>query len=332
MSEPTKHGLRLTPDMARALARQWLAERMDPAANVTHDQQNQLSESVAKRLMDLARDHQPQVQQLFDYTFQGVLSSRGQFTPETGQKLAEKASPLVPALHEFTDNVSQDARKILNPDEMTSFEKRLQREHNKIDNFDTKMQNWAQGRVAPGEQPFADLDADSPEPNTGNQGGPTPAARRATRRATFTLSSLGPPQWEQFLSGIKQLFNFDEDQTAKAGEILAKYKVQADQIMTPEWRKAIQQNRIKYNLRGALPPDANGPWIYHLDQEFNKIVAPVNELGEPFRKEILALVTDLQRAAVAENLGKLAAAHGLKWEITDKTILGLNPPPASQGN
>jgi len=122
MSEPTKHGLRLTPDMARALARQWLAERMDPAANVTHDQQNQLSESVAKRLMDLARDHQPQVQQLFDYTFQGVLSSRGQFTPETGQKLAEKASPLVPALHEFTDNVSQDARKILNPDEPENYQ------------------------------------------------------------------------------------------------------------------------------------------------------------------------------------------------------------------
>jgi hypothetical protein len=324
MLEPTKNGLRLTPAMARAFASQWLSEHVDPEITLTADQQVQLSESVAKRLMEGARKYQGQTQHLLEYTIENFSNRRQPVNPETGQKLAERSAPMIPAFREFLDGVGQDARSVLKPEDMTRFEQRLRQEHANVNNFETKMQRWSQGQINEGEQPFTELEAtDTPVP--GGKKPPSPAVRRAIRRATWSLSNLGPAQWETLLVSIKRLFKFTEEQSAKADEILTKYRADAELIMTPEWKKSLQDNRLKYNLRAALPEKSLAPWLFHLDRQFNETLAPLSDLGQKFRTEILNLVTDEQRAVAAKELEQLTAAHGMKLEEADKTMLGLNP-------
>jgi hypothetical protein len=65
------------------------------------------------------------------------------------------------------------------------------------------------------------------------------------------------------------------------------------------------------------------PWQYHLDSEYERAVAPVEEMGRKLREAVFALATGEQRQAALARLGKSVEKHGMTVEASDARMLRL---------
>ena len=325
LMQPTKNGIRLTPDMARAFAGQWLAENLSEHVKLTDSEQMKLSDAAAQRLMALARAHQRDGSELLEFAMENLMASRGKFTREMSVEFAQRLTPIIPALSDFTDGVNADAGKLLPAAKAAQVQARLGRTRQALDILAGKMQRWSQGQFQDGERPLIDS---MEEANKAADGQPSPAPpkppamRRAQRVAGFQLNQIGPPSWRHFLAGVERLFGFSPEQAAKGDKLLAAYTAKAEATMTPAWREKVRQNRIRNSLQYNLPREELGPWLFHIAQEYDALLKPVQTLEAAFRQDVLALATDQQRAAVLEKVRTAAAGLGVTGEI-DASLLGL---------
>ena len=150
----------------------------------------------------------------------------------------------------------------------------------------------------------------------------TSVLRKARRRAEADVRNLGFNAWREFLATAKSFYNFDAAQTAKGEELLAEYRHRAEPTMTSQWRQRVLDNRTKYNLRGTLKVEIR-PWLFHLDSEYNELVAPVIELGNEFRGKIIALARPEQQEAALAGVRERAAQHGLVFGELDEQLFKL---------
>jgi hypothetical protein len=325
---PTEHGLRLTPDMARAMTRA-MAAGMAKQYNLGADQQRQLSDAYARRLMQTARNYEEHGQLFSEYALESIWMSIGngqefKFTPEMSSEFAARALPVLPAMREMLEGLAEDARPVFEPEAFEKFQKELDEPRRVLSRFDEKMKRWSQGQMKEGENPFSDLEEPASRPADAPPEKPrTPEVRQAEQIADWTLSSSGINEWTWFLRQVQDYFKFDEQQTQKAERILADYSAKAQAIMTPEWKEAMRQNRIKVNLRTQLKGVPTIPWMWRLQHEYDLATRPIRELGWSFRKDILALLTPQQRGTAVSEIGSRALEHGLTLEDQDKAVLGV---------
>lgn len=326
---PTEHGLRLTPDMARAMTRA-MAAGMGKEFKLTTGQQEQLSDGYARRLMEIARKYEEQGQAFSEYAIESIWMSFGsggpgmKFTPDMAREFSQRAGPVLPAFRELIDGLDEEARAAFPEESYARFHKELEKPRQVMDRFEEKMQRWSQGQMKEGEHPFSDLDEPATRPADAPPEKPrTPEVRQAEQMADWTLSTAGITEWRFFLNQVKEHFKFDEQQSEKATRILADYTSRAEAIMTPEWKEAVRQNRIKVNLRNQLKGVPTIPWMWRLQHEYDTALKPIRELGWSFRKDILALLTPQQREAALSEITARAVEHGLSVDDKDQAILGL---------
>jgi len=287
--------------------------------------------------MQTARKYEEQGQNLSEAVIESMWSAMSsgkgmEFTPEMGRELGNRALPAMPALHELMDGFLTDAEPILPPESMEKLRKKMAEGQKELDKFDQRMQRWAQGQMKPGEDPFNDRSEEAnPPPN--NQTGANAAAprkpaspemQRAERNADAVLAFAGVNEWTMFKTQVETYFKFDEQQKAKAEQILAGYRGKADAIMTPQWKESMRQNRIKVNLRSQIKGMPTAPWFWRLEYEYAQSLRPVQEMGWAFKKEILALVTRAQREAALTDLSIQAGQQGLTLDDKDQAVLGLS--------
>ncbi len=323
---PTDYGLRLTPELARALSHSIVA-------NITHDnpvspeQRSRLIEALGKRILQTARENEQQAQAAIEYTFETGMASEikhEKLTAESAREFSERLKPLVPALRELEEGVSNDFESILTPEQFKEFHSKLDKSKKDLDEFEARMDRWSKGEYNEGEQPFS-----SPADNA-QQGGSqdkkitSPEMQGAEQRADNILRNLAPSTWEYFVNSTCEYFKLDEKQAARARKILADYKAKADAIMTPEWKRKIRENRLKQFFRYQLPSGVVfAPWNWRLEYDFNEAVKPLNELGRAFRKEVLAIATPEQRDTALTEIRKKAMEQGLTAEDVDTVLQTL---------
>jgi len=314
--QPTKHGFRLTPEMARVLSR--VAFRNDEDTKelgLTPEQEGQLADAMARRLIQLGHSHGKHLQPFLECFIESMIIHQGKFPVDDAQRFGELAGPVMPGVKELMNGLSEDARDILDADQFADFDKDIREGSQGIERFENKMKRWAEGRANDGE----DFDHYEPEDGEAPESEPkepkNKKVRHAEAMAQWEINRAGSWKWRRFLNGVKYFFKFDDEQVEKAEKLLADHRRRADAVMTETWKKKVRVNRTQYHLHRSLVDDMPvEPWLYHLEREYEEARAPIKELGQAFREAVLALVTDEQREAALAGIRERAARHGLAAE------------------
>jgi len=315
---PTQYGLRLTPAIANALCRLPLRnENMFKEMPLTPEQESRMNDALARRFMEMGHRHGEHLQPFLETFIESMITHQDRFTPDSAREFSQRALPVLPGVREFIQNITQDARPILTPEQFAQFEEQANDGLKDINRFEGKMKRWADGGANEGERFDHYEPEDGPAPDSEGKERGNGQVQRARHMAEWDLRRDGPANWRAYLAGVSYFFKFDEAQVAEAHQLLADYHRQAETVMTDEWTRRIRQNRVRYHLRHSLGDLASGPWLYRLDREYRELLTPVAELGTEFRRAVLALATDAQREAALAEVRDRAARHGLDGQVLD---------------
>jgi hypothetical protein len=324
LMRPTQYSLRMTPRMAHALARYYVADEIETIVHLTDDQQSRLTEALTGRLMRLTRINQDVLRGFCERSLQLLMEGNGRFTPETGREFAKGTDAVLPIAREFLDAIAQDARPVLTSDQFKALETKLRRDGRELGQFEGKMRRWAAGGAKNREE-LDDLEPTDGEP-------PPPEERdvmrnsrwQAERQAYRDVEQVGPGEWARFLAKAKPFLKLDKEQSAKGDQLLARYRRQAEAIMTPEWTSRVLANRTRRRLYDSLAQRLpTAPLVYRLNREYEEATAPILDLTREFREEVFALATDAQLAAALATISEAAAQHGLTVDEADARLLHL---------
>jgi hypothetical protein len=326
---PTQHGLRLTPGLARAMSGA-MAVGIGKEHNLSTEQRTKLSEGLARRMMETARKYDEPGQAFAEGALEAVwrtmAGGKGQLDPEIAREMGSRTLPGIAGVRELLDGFTAEIEEVIPKEAIPKLHEKMKEGHQALDRFERRMQRWSEGGMREGEHPFDDLDEESGD-GAGAKTGDKPRpreVRQAEQIADWTVNSAGIPEWTSFLAQVKELFKFDEEQSAKGDRILEDYRERANQIMTPEWKEAMRRNRTKANLRHKLSGVPTIPWMWKLQHEYDQAFKPLQELGWSFRKDVLELLTPAQREAALAEFQPRAAEHGWTLDEKDKAMLGLS--------
>jgi len=333
---PTKWGMRLTPAIARGLSKAMVADEVREEMYISDEQSAQLSDKIYRRIMKTGHKHGQKFQFLFEYFVEEKLG-RGEngLTPATAKEFAERAKPTIPIMREFLIGYGQDARSVLNSKQFKTFQKKHKEMLKGTRELENKINRWADGQFKEGEKldqvdPQDKIDND-PE-NSENPKKESPEQKKYRRKlwharslADRNLHNIGPAQWADLLETNKQLFKFNEEQSTEGDLVLAEYTENAKIVMTDEWKRRLRRNLIKAHLIDSLNDLTSAPWSYHLQQEYDQQIKPINEMGKAFEQDILALVTEDQWTKVSNRMQEFAAKHGMTFDQQDRELLALRP-------
>ncbi len=322
---PTKSGLPFSESLARAFALGWISQNLGDRVDLTPEQLSQFSTRIAERAVRAARENPEVTRDALEGLFESVIvrGPRERVDPDIARKTSERMRPVIEQWHELLDGIARDGEATLAPDQQEEVRKAVERRHRRLDNLDEMMQRWSNGEFRDTDRIDRLLDPHvSDDEIEVPQSAPAhPEYRRARRRVGWQMQRIGPAAWLQFLTVVKSSFHFDAEQTAKADRLYADYKAKAEAIMTRPWREALRDNRTRSELRWSLKDLPGGPWLFHLEQEYKTMIAPIEAMKAQFQKDLLALVTDAQRAAFLDELKERVAAHGLVMQDADRAAL-----------
>jgi hypothetical protein len=320
---PTQHGIRLTPRLARGIAGAWVSEMVekDLGASLVEDQKNKLTETMARRMMEMGNKYGTKTGPFFESAFEFMGPGRNDMTPEKAKEFGKQAKETVPVWREFFGTMTEDFRPYLNAEQLAELEKKQKQIGKAIDRFDERMGRWSNGEMKDKEEPFEDLDKPDEEEAKNASGDAKakkdPEVKTAERRAAWAMRSVDPSTWREFLVQVRNTFKLTDEQYARGQELLKGYVARAKVITTPEWREKVRKNRLLKNMGDVLRTASPAPWVYHLDREYDEMVKPLEEMQKAFRLEVLGLVTREQRDAVIAELREFAAKHGMTADEAD---------------
>jgi len=326
--KPTAGKFRLTPSIMKLGSRGWLRNGPFGAVEFDEQQEQVLSQRFAQRVMEAAHKNGQKVRDFVETFMECNLAGRRGMTPEMKRRFGELGSEMVPLMRELVTGFARDARPLLSDEQWEVFKEDLRREFRNIDRAEGNLRRWADGQAREDEG-LADLDLEGENARNGPgeagaDGRPrdTRTLRDARRRADADMRRLGLDSWRGFLASAKAFFRFDEAQVSRGEQLIGEYRERAEPIMTLQWRRQVRENRIKYHLRGAIKEGVR-PWVYHLDREYNELVAPVVAVENEFRDKVIALAAPAQRADAMREMRERAGRHGLGTDPLDERLLDL---------
>lgn len=326
--QPTQRGIRLTPEMAIAGSRIFVEGDLRNRLSLDVTQQEQMIRMISKKAMKVGHENSQNLQQFIEYFVKAqteVDGNHGHWDQQTAQEFARKAGPLMEPYRDFVQDILRDSRGILTEEQYDKFQYQMKRAQEDLDKFKTRMERWSEGEVQWREDPFQ-TPGEEKEPETAESREKKErekTLRRSRRMADEAFRNYGPKSWAEFLAGCKYFFEFNPDQSLEGDRLLAEYKAMYEQIATPDWREQVRVNRMKVGMQHVVPDMPTGPWVYSLEEDFQRLIEPVADLGDQFRKQILGMVTQEQRWNAWEGLRKQARRHGLKGDDNDLRALGL---------
>lgn len=324
LMRPTQHSLQMTPRLAQAMARYYVADEVETIIPLSEDQQAKLTDALARHVTQLTGTHREPLRDFCERSLELLMERDGHFTPETGREFAKGTDAVLPLAREFLEGLTKDARAILTPDQFKALETKLRRDGRELGQFEGKMRRWASGGAKDNEEIDDFEPADGEPPGPEERDAKVNARMKAERLAHDIMQELGPAVWARFLTRTKHFLNFDEQQSVRADQVLAKYRLQAEAIMTPEWTSHIRENctrrSLYWQLGDKLP---TAPLVFRLDREYRQAIAPLFDLGRKFYEEVFALATDAQLATTLAKISEAAAQHGLTVDESDAQMLHL---------
>lgn len=330
LMQPTRLGLRLTPDIARGAARAWVCQELDSQLDLDESQRVRLFDLIARRVMELGHENAEPMQDFAEHFLELTFRRgpmRGRWSSMDGPDFADRIEPLIPEFQKLYDGLVADCVAILDERQMARFQDRMDGAKNNLDIFKARMERWRKGEIEDGEHLFrgtrndrGNIETDDPE--VIRQQNRERNVRRAERVADLALSNYGPRMWEQFFNGAREFYQFDDDQIAQGQRILGDCRDRYRDIMTDELRSRIRRNRVAWGFRLNFRDEPCGPWVNKLEREFTEMIQPLSDLDAECVDAIMALATPEQRRAAWKTIQNTTTAHGLSVDELDAEALG----------
>lgn len=296
--KPTDLGLRFTPEMARAIAGR-MAEQMTPRYELSSEQSDRIADVMARQLMKLAHDSQQSGRDAIELLMATTIEHDGMLPPEQAIEFAEKLRPVIPRLEKFfNDSAKQIAAQM-------PFRQRLKFTGDfaavtaGFNLFKGRMESWQRGEVDRMVNPFFDPPGASSRP-AGERPAASPQLDRAEQRAERRIAMYREElkrDWDRYVEMAIEYYGLDERQVASAKSILDETRQRAGSVQTESWERDVRDNRIRQYLCYELGPRfSGGPLAFQLEQEYERLMRPVEDLTSEFKRRIDALPTSEQRA------------------------------------
>jgi hypothetical protein len=303
---PTENGIRLTPDIARAIAEK-LVEGPFAAFGLSEEDHAAASEAIARRIMQTAHAHEADGQAFFEYALESLFRTQGSFDPQSGQKWAELNLPLIPALRQLCTNIAEDIRPMIPPKQLPKFMGAMLALSTGIDAYEQKMTRWASGDIAQGEDPFRDR---RPQEDADESG-----ENRIVRYARERAENTHIHSWDQIVEQTIAYYALDERQQTTAHSILEEIKQRGKAVMTDEWRAKLLFNRMQVELAFRLPGRRmqmwRSPWRWKYDLEYRELMKPIENLTKELRRRLEEIPTQTQREAAAARMRDALSEYGV---------------------
>ena len=315
-------GVRVTPGMARAIARTYTRQVVVSRYGLDESKIDEVSDKVARRLMKTAHELDGSAQDLIEYIMTQNLregdGSRGPgYLADGGREFARRMKPLIPAIKTLLRDMAADIRPELDPKQQLKFSADMIAIDTAIGALEQNMDRWERGEGKPGENPFEPGGRATPQVKI-DADGESAQLKIARRRAQSALDGGEWKQWETYVRQAKELYGFDAAQTATAESLLREYLDRVGMITRDEaWRTRVYRNRLYRDLVVRMLGPSGRMNVEVLEEEYERLMRPVRELGIEFKSRIDQIPTAAQREAAEQRISEAYRTLGF---ITAKEL------------
>jgi hypothetical protein len=314
--KPTEIGVRFTPKMARVISKKIVGE-MKGQYDLDNDQVDAIQQILRMQFVEFARENAETGRDMIEAMLETVIENDGGFPKESAMEFAKLAKPLIPALKTFCTDTAGKIGKEMTIKQRLKLTADMVKATAGLAIFENRMKRWEEGKVGEHANPFwdrgdDDSSKDEPEPEDPNEHPEHRKARKSVERWIQWQIDVDK-NWESYLNQAIEYYGFTEPQQTAAKAILKDCTERMKRSKTPELRAALIENRIARRLCRRLDPKVNqGPWMFRLEAEYEKLRKPLLDLDREFKRRIDGLPTSEQRAEAKEEVRKALAEKGLK--------------------
>jgi len=311
---PTSMGIRFTPAIAQALTFR-MTEQMKQRYELEDEQVEKIRTAVTQNLMELAHENEEMGQDLIESMMASMISNEGSFKKDDAVEFGAKMSPFIPKLREFFTDSAKDIGQVMTLKQRLRYTADMTALTAGLTVFEKRMNNWRDGKVKEGANPFFDAPGEGEEQEDENADpNETKEMRRARRGVERSIRwQINYSQdWERYVTNAAVYYDFDEEQQTAANGILDACKKKAERIQTDEWWARLKQNRIAARLNRSLDAKySQGPVDFQLDLAFEKMKKPLEDITVDLKKRIERLPTTRQRLQARRRVEALMQEKGL---------------------
>jgi hypothetical protein len=312
----TEIGVRFTPEMAEAIAKRSIAQ-MTPRYDLDEKQAEEMQGIIQRRLMKFAQENAALNRDMLELTISTMIEHQRRFPKEEAKKFAEMALKFTPKFKDLITHTSAEIGMKMNVTQRLKYTADVGIFAAGFVIFENRMKRWDEGKIGDYANPFFDPADKDPskaesEPRDPNESEEHRKARKEVE-AWLTWQMNPDERWQEYLDRTALYYGFTDAQKTSAASILKECRERAKTIKTPEWQAAVKENRVIRELSQGAPDEVSrGPWMMAIEDAYERLMKPMEDLNNEFRRRLNDLPDSTQRAMARENVRKTLAKKGVK--------------------
>lgn len=316
-NEPTEIGIRFTPQMASAISKKF-TEQMKNRYDLDDKQTEEIQELMVNQFMNFARKNAKTGRDMIELTMATMIENDGRFPKAEAIEFAKLSKPLTANLKKFFTESAGEIGKRMSLGQRLKFTADVTLAGTGLTVFEGRMQRWEEGKIGDNANPFfdpADKDpaASQPEPDNPSENKDYRRARKDVER--WLSYQINPDErWEEYMNQAVKFYGLSEKQIIAARAVLKECQDRAKAIKTDDWRFRIKENRIAQRLtwQTASELGQGSPWMFALEEEYQKLMRPLEDLGKEFKHRLDTIPDTTQRATAVESVRRKMLDRGVK--------------------
>lgn len=314
-TQPTEVGVRFTPRMSQAISRK-IVQHMKDRYNLDETQSGQIEQVLNTKMLGFAQKNAQTGRDLFEMMMETMLENDGRFPKDSAIQFANMIQPMLPAVRDFLTESAGQIGQVMSVKQRLKLTGDMAAATAGFAIFENRMKRWQEGQVSENANPFFDRGEAEPTSKETEPKNPkeNPEHRRAKQNVERWVAGQIDldKQWNNYVDRAIEFYSLDETQQTSARAILDDSLKRAAQIKTPEWREKLMNNRIARQLSWGLGNEiSQGPFMYKLEADFEKLRKPLMDLEMEFKRRIDSLPNSEQRATAREQVRKALQKKGV---------------------
>jgi hypothetical protein len=313
--KPTEIGVRFTPEIAGAMTKKFVSA-MKSRYGLDEQQVEEITPVMQRQFMKFAGENAALGRDMIEMMMATVIENDGSFPKDAAIRFGKLANQFTPRLQEFFTQAGGEIGKKMTVKQRLQFTGDVGLAAAGLLTFENRMKRWEEGKVSENANPFFDMPGDgenaASQPADPNEHEEHRKARAQVER--WIKWQLNPDeQWPKYLDQAAKYYGFSEKQITAGKAILKDCQERAKAIKSREWQASVKELQIVQHLSNSVGDEfSNGPWMNLLNDSQTKLMKPINDLGQEFKRRIDDLSDSTQRATARESVRKLLADKGVK--------------------
>jgi len=314
---PTELGLRFTPKMAQAMSHKFV-EQMTKRYELDEKQAGAIQSIMVRQFMTFAHENEKSGRDMIELMFATMIEHDGRMPKEEAMEFARMSEPLSANLKKLFTNGAAEIGQEMSMTQRLKFTGDVTAAAAGLTIFETRMKRWRDGKVSEGANPFFDPPGVDPNDEKAEPPPEDPSEPKERRDARQSVErwidwQISPDNnWEGYIKAATEYYKLNEKQVTSAQAILKDCQEQAKKIKSPQWRSQIIENRITQRLTQRNADVGDGPWMFSLEEEYRRLLKPIEDLSRDFKRRIDSLPDSAQRAAARESVRRKLEDKGIK--------------------